>query len=53
MERMGHEAARMLLQMARDNVSRLIGRYVPAPLIVRESFPIAKELIEEESVGLH
>jgi DNA-binding LacI/PurR family transcriptional regulator len=52
MERMGQEAARMLLQMSRENVSRLIGRYVPAPLIVRESFPIAKGLIEEEGAGL-
>jgi DNA-binding LacI/PurR family transcriptional regulator len=53
MERMGQEAARMLLQMSRENVSRLIGRYVPAPLIVRESFPLAQELIEQESAGLH
>jgi DNA-binding LacI/PurR family transcriptional regulator len=53
LERMGQEAARMLLQMSRENVSRLIGRFVPAPLIVRESFPIAPELIEEESAGLH
>jgi LacI family transcriptional regulator len=53
MERMGQEAARMLLQMSRENVSRLIGRFVPAPLIVRESFPIAQELVEEESAGLH
>ena len=53
MERMGQEAARMLLQMSRENVSRLIGRYVPAPLIVRESFVIPQELIEEESAGLH
>jgi DNA-binding LacI/PurR family transcriptional regulator len=53
MERMGQEAARMLLQMSRESISRLVGRYVPAPLIVRESFPIAEELIKEESAGLH
>ena len=33
-------------------ISRLIGRYVPAPVVVRESFPIPPELIEEESRGL-
>jgi DNA-binding LacI/PurR family transcriptional regulator len=52
MERMGREAGRMLLQMSRQNVSRLIGRYVPAPVIVRESFPIPAELMKEESDGL-
>jgi DNA-binding LacI/PurR family transcriptional regulator len=52
MERMGREAGRMLLEMSRQNVSRLIGRYVPAPVVVRESFPIPPELIEEESRGL-
>ncbi|MGB7158268.1 MAG: substrate-binding domain-containing protein [Tepidisphaeraceae bacterium] len=52
MEQMGHEAARMLLEMSRGNVSRLIGRYVPAPVVVRESFPIPQELLDEESAGL-
>jgi LacI family transcriptional regulator len=52
MERMGQEAARMLLEMSRQGVSRLIGRYVPAPLIVRESMPIEQSLIDEESASL-
>jgi DNA-binding LacI/PurR family transcriptional regulator len=52
MERMGREAARMLLEMSRENVTRLIGRIVPASVVVRESFPIPQELINEESAGL-
>jgi DNA-binding LacI/PurR family transcriptional regulator len=52
MERMGQEAGRMLLQMSRQNVTRLIGRYLPAPVIVRESFPIPAELLDEERAGL-
>jgi LacI family transcriptional regulator len=52
MERMGQEAVRMLLQMSREGVGRLIGRYVSAPLVVRESFPIEQELIDEENADL-
>ena len=52
MEQMGEAAARMLLEMSREGVRRMIGRYVPAPLVVRESFAIPPELIQEESVGL-
>jgi LacI family transcriptional regulator len=53
MERMGQEAGRMLLQMSRQNVTRLVGRYLPAPIVVRESFPIPAELLKEESAGLN
>lgn len=52
MEQMGEAAAQMLLEMSREGVRRMIGRYVPAPLVVRESFPIPQKLINEESVGL-
>ena len=52
MERMGNEAASMLLEMSREGVRRLLGRYVAAPLFVRESCPLPEELIREESAGL-
>jgi DNA-binding LacI/PurR family transcriptional regulator len=53
MEQMGQAAAQMLVEMSREGVRRLVGRYVPAPLVVRESLRIPEELIAEESVGLH
>jgi DNA-binding LacI/PurR family transcriptional regulator len=37
MEEMGREAALMLLEMVREEIRRLLGRYLPSPLIVRES----------------
>jgi DNA-binding LacI/PurR family transcriptional regulator len=52
MERVGREAARMLLEMARRGTNRLIGRTIPAPVLARESFPIPPELLREESAGL-
>ncbi len=52
MEPMGAAAAQMLVEMSRDGVRRMIGRYVPAPLVVRESFRVPAELIKEEGVGL-
>ena len=52
MEQMGQTAAQMLLEMSREGVRRMIGRYVPAPLVVRESLRIPPELITAESVGL-
>ncbi|HTL28928.1 MAG TPA: substrate-binding domain-containing protein [Tepidisphaeraceae bacterium] len=52
MEQMGEAAAQLLLEMSREGVRRLIGKYVPAPLIVRESMPLSQKLISEESVGL-
>jgi GntR family transcriptional regulator, arabinose operon transcriptional repressor len=52
MERMGQEAARMLLEMSREQVTRLTGRYVPAPVIVRESCAIPQELLEAEKKEL-
>lgn len=52
MERMGDEAARMLLEMAREGVRRLLGRYLPTKVIVRQSCPIPAEIIEEEAKSL-
>lgn len=49
MEQMGEAAAHMLLEMAREGVRRMIGRYIPARLIVRESCPIPAVILEEES----
>ena len=49
MEGMGRAAAQMLLEMAREGVRRMLGRYLPARLIVRESCPIPAEVVEEES----
>jgi LacI family transcriptional regulator len=52
MEKMGAEAARMLLEMAREGVRRLTGNYIPARLIVRESWPIPASIIEEEEKSI-
>jgi LacI family transcriptional regulator len=46
---MGKVAAQMLLEMARDGVRRLLGRYIPARLVVRESCPIPESLVAEQS----
>ena len=48
MEHMGRAAAQMLLEMAREGVRRLLGRYLPARLIVRASCPIPAGIIEKE-----
>jgi LacI family transcriptional regulator len=47
MEQMGREAARMLMQMSRNGERRIEGRFVPASLLVRESFVIAPEILAE------
>jgi len=47
MEAMGIEAARMLLEMVREETRRLVGRYVPSPLIARESLPVEAELLNQ------
>ena len=52
MEQMGEAAVQMLLEMSREGVRRMIGRYVPTRLVVRESFAVPEALINEESVGL-
>jgi LacI family transcriptional regulator len=49
MEAMGRAAAQMLLEMAREGVRRMLGRYLPARLTVRESCPIPAEVVKEES----
>lgn len=46
MEAMGHEAVQMLMEMMRDNIRRLLGRYVPSPLIVRESLPMCGQQLK-------
>ncbi|HZZ43446.1 MAG TPA: substrate-binding domain-containing protein [Tepidisphaeraceae bacterium] len=48
MEQMGREAARMLLEMHREGVRRMIGRYVASPVVVRDSCPISPELLDRE-----
>jgi DNA-binding LacI/PurR family transcriptional regulator len=51
MEAMGIEAARMLLEMVREETRRLVGRFVPSPLIPRESLPIDAELLRQLAPG--
>jgi LacI family transcriptional regulator len=47
MENMGADAAAMLLEMAREGVRRMSGRYAKANLTVRESCPIPTEVLAE------
>ena len=47
MERMGQEAGRMLLEMAREGVRRMMGRFVPGSLVVRESFKVPEAVLVE------
>jgi LacI family transcriptional regulator len=47
MEQMGREAARMLIDMSRNGQFRIEGRFVPASLLVRESFVVAPEVLAE------
>jgi DNA-binding LacI/PurR family transcriptional regulator len=48
MEQMGREAVRMLLEMHREGVRRMMGRYVPAKLVIRESCPIPADMLARE-----
>lgn len=52
MERMGADAAQMLLEMAREGVRRMVGRYSKVNLVIRESCPISAELIAEEQAAI-
>jgi LacI family transcriptional regulator len=52
MEQMGREAGRMLLEMSREGVRRMVGRYIPTRLIVRESCPIPAELLAEQTAAV-
>jgi len=52
MEELGHEAARMVLEMSRTGQSRLPVRTLSAPIVIRESFPIPQQLLEEEASDL-
>ena len=45
MEQIGREAARMLLEMAREGVRRMTGCYIPSTMTIRESCPIPPELL--------
>jgi LacI family transcriptional regulator len=47
MERMGREAGRMLFEMAREGVRRMMGRFVPGSLVVRESFKVSEQVLAE------
>jgi DNA-binding LacI/PurR family transcriptional regulator len=49
---MGEEAARMLLEMSREGVQRMLGRYIPPKLVARESCEIPQEIIEQETQEL-
>jgi len=48
MEQMGGAAAQMLVEMAREGVRRMSGRYAKASLIIRESCPIPADLLAQE-----
>jgi DNA-binding LacI/PurR family transcriptional regulator len=48
MDQMGEEAARLLLEMSREGVRRMLGRYLPTRLVVRESCPIPELIVEQE-----
>jgi DNA-binding LacI/PurR family transcriptional regulator len=52
MDRMGEEAARMLLEMSREGVQRMLGRYIPPKLVARQSCEIPSEIIEQETQEL-
>lgn len=52
MEQLGREAAQMLLEMAREGTRRILGRYVPSAIIVRESMPIPAELLKQEQAAI-
>ncbi len=48
MEQMGGAAAQMLVEMAREGVRRMSGRYAKANLIIRESCVIPADLLAQE-----
>ena len=54
MEEMGREAALMLLEMVREEIRRLLGRFLPSPFIVRESLaapvPAQTSILEKSHV---
>jgi DNA-binding LacI/PurR family transcriptional regulator len=52
MDQMGQEAARLLLEMSREGVRRMLGRYIQPKLVVRESCRIPDSLIEQEIQAL-
>jgi len=52
MEQMGAEAAQMLLEMAREGVRRMSGRYVKANLTIRESCQIPAEILKQEQSAI-
>lgn len=52
MEQMGASAGQMLLEMAREGVRRMAGRYARAELNVRESCPIPADLLEKEQAAI-
>jgi LacI family transcriptional regulator len=52
MEQMGSNAGQMLLEMAREGVRRMTGRYVKANLTIRESCPIPADLLAQEEAAV-
>ena len=47
MQRMGQEVARMLLEMSREGVRRMAGRFVPGKLVMRDSFKVPEQILAE------
>jgi DNA-binding LacI/PurR family transcriptional regulator len=47
MQRMGEEVARMLLEMSREGVRRMAGRFVPGKLVMRDSFKVPEQILAE------
>lgn len=52
MEQLGREAAQMLLEMAREGTRRVIGRFVPSSVLVRESLQIPEGLLKSEQAAI-
>ena len=52
MEQIGANAGQMLLEMAREGVRRMSGRYVKANIISRESCPIPADLLAQEEAAV-
>jgi DNA-binding LacI/PurR family transcriptional regulator len=47
MERMGQEAGRMLMEMAKEGVRRMMGRFVAGSLVIRDSFKVPEPILVE------
>lgn len=52
MEQMGADAAQMLLEMAREGVRRMVGRYSKVNFVMRESCSIPSDLLAAEQAAI-